>query len=230
MQAGAKPQLSASWWLKNKAKTLLGTDLEKYLAAYEKPFTEWKKKLDETDLLKKASEGLKKLPDGVKATIGKCNASLHKETIECLKKFDALIKLQQKNINAELQRRDQIEKFTLEQFLNGPFKDRFNEFGKKRFNEENLAYLNTMKGKKGGRAEFDKFIAVGSENELNISGSLRKDFFAPGTKDQKTPRADLDKAPWDKVYSEVVAMATLNLLAQFKTVLTEEDTFKPLLG
>jgi hypothetical protein len=230
MKAGENPKLSASWWLKNKAKTLLGTDLEKYLAAYEKPFTEWKKKLDETDPLKKANEALKKLPDAVKATIAKCNPTLHKETIECLKKFDPLIKLQQKNINAELQRRSQIAAYKIENCLNGPFKDRFNEFGKKRFNEENLTYLNTMKGKKGDRATFDEFIAVGSKNELNIDDTLRKQFFAPGSKDQKTPRVDLDKAPWDKVYAEVLGMVTQNLLGPFKGLLTEEDTFKPLLS
>lgn len=224
MKSGEKPQLSSAWWLKNKAKTLLGTDLDKALAAYDKPYAKFlNNPSGETASLKAAGEALKKLPASVAKTIEKCNATLHKETIECLKKFDPLIKAQLKNITVELNRRAQIEQLTLDALLSGPLKGKFAEFGKKRFCEEMLAYLAVMKmGSKGNAAIFNRFIAIGSELELNIANDVRKQFCKPGDQTQKIPRDDLDAAPWDKVTTIVRNLCQNNLVEQFQTELRNQ--------
>ena len=230
MKSGASPELSASWWVKNKAKSLIGADLEKPLAAYEKPFSEFKKSPEETSNLTKALDALKKLPAAVKKTIEKCNSKLHKETIECLKKFDPLIKSQQRNIEVELERRKQVDKMTVSDWVNGPLKAKFLAFATKSQNEDIVSYLVLMKGKKGDRKIFDLYIATGSKYELNIDGPLRAKFCKSGDKTMKIPLDDLDSAPWDQVYPIVEGMAINNLKGPFQTELKGKDyTFADLL-
>lgn len=88
MKKGAKPQLSAKWWSKNKAKTLKSSGLGKALSKWE----QLRKELDDPQSRNKKlfSQAQKALLDVQKtATLAqdKCNPKKHAETLACLKLF-----------------------------------------------------------------------------------------------------------------------------------------------
>lgn len=83
MKKGVKPELSARWWTRNKAGTLGKTGLGAALKEYEVA----EDLMDYARMLK-ALRGVEK---SVKIATGKCNRSLHAETLQALKKYPSVI-------------------------------------------------------------------------------------------------------------------------------------------
>src|SRR4051794_22406485 len=102
MKSGEKPKFEKAWWIANKAKALSSDKtLDDALGAFETPFKAFKANpVDKTAELVKAFAALNALPAAIAATIKKCNALTNKETIECLKKFDPLIKNLQRDMKS----------------------------------------------------------------------------------------------------------------------------------
>ena len=95
MKKGAVPQLTFTWWDKNKPSTLPATGLGKALKAYEAA----KKNINDkctVEVLREAREKLYEVNETATAAIKKCNKTLHKETIEALERFDGVVKQEAK--------------------------------------------------------------------------------------------------------------------------------------
>lgn len=94
MKKNEKPQLDAGWWRKSKAKTLPTTGLGKALDVYEARLDkfQWTQALTALkDVEKCAAIGVKK-----------GSSVMHKDTIEVLKKFPALIKKEKSRIDGKI--------------------------------------------------------------------------------------------------------------------------------
>lgn len=86
MRAGATPELTASWWKKNKAKTLTQTGVSKALLNYEKWAT-----LDRNADIPKQIRALEDVKRAVQSASRKANPRLHRETIAALKNYPKVI-------------------------------------------------------------------------------------------------------------------------------------------
>lgn len=116
MKKGAVPQLTYSWWDKNKGATVPKTGLGAALKAYESAKGKITDKCS-VEVLKTAREKLYEVNETAAAAIKKCNKTLHKETIEALERFDGVVKKEAEplikdigDLEAELMKLDEYEK------------------------------------------------------------------------------------------------------------------------
>jgi DNA repair exonuclease SbcCD ATPase subunit len=86
MKAGATPELSATWWKKNKAKSLTKTGLSDALRKYEK----WAA-LDKNEDIPKQIKALSDVKRAVAEAFKKSHPKIHKETQAALKKYPKII-------------------------------------------------------------------------------------------------------------------------------------------
>ena len=98
MKKGDKPKdLSQAWWSKNKATTLKSTGLGKALGEYEKVRAGTPSLKYYQDCLK----ALNKLPAAVAKAEKACNAKLHKETLDALGGYKAVISKEAQEVAKE---------------------------------------------------------------------------------------------------------------------------------
>ncbi|MEM7439063.1 MAG: hypothetical protein AAF393_05640 [Pseudomonadota bacterium] len=102
MKKGATPELDGKWWSKNKAKTMkksgLGKALTTFEVARERTNAKGMKPPEIVSAGEAAVKALTEVKKKVAFAVSCCNAKLHKETIEALKKYPKIIMVEEKRL------------------------------------------------------------------------------------------------------------------------------------
>ncbi|GMG82453.1 hypothetical protein LNKW23_16660 [Paralimibaculum aggregatum] len=118
MKAGATPELSKSWWSKNKSKRLKSTGLGQVLGAYEAERKKWTKAVAsgahafQIEPIHEAMTALLStdLPKAVAKAIAACDPKKQKETLDALKKYDSVFRKELAALKKEFADREKMLK------------------------------------------------------------------------------------------------------------------------
>ena len=169
--------MNEKWWVVNKAKTLTdaGDTVKLALTAWDKIKVTGSSQNIKWDSVNQTLVNLKTKAEALKK---KANSVLHKDTIGYLDLYfkNGLAFL------AKLTAADGKDLLAACKAGNIPspmiaaIKKIYPQFGE--VLEENVKFLNTMKGGKGSQWVFDKFVKPGSKMQANLPATLQKDLAA----------------------------------------------------
>lgn len=188
----AKIEFNSTWWMKNCAKTLVGSGMEPALKAWEA------KKKGSAEAVCVALENLSK---AAAVAEKKANKTLHKETIVYLqayqKQCDIFIKKLEKADGSSLSDPDKV--------LTPPILKEIGANQKGKMYVGELKYLFVTKGKPGAasKAIYDAFISDAAANQVNISAVAREKC------DKLATAGTWVDAGWEMARDEVFKMAFL---------------------
>ncbi|MEI7688137.1 MAG: hypothetical protein WCL32_24295, partial [Planctomycetota bacterium] len=166
--------MNEKWWVANKAKTLsdTGDTVKTALITWDKIKITGSSQNIKWDGVNQALANLKAKAEALKK---KANSVIHKDTIGYL---DLYVKNSSAFI-AKLTAADGKDLLTACKAANisspmiAAIKKIYPQFGE--VLEENVKFLNTMKGGKGSQWVFDTFVKPGSKMQANLPATMQKD-------------------------------------------------------